>query len=413
MKKRKWIIKLKKVVSSQIFTVVISLIIILVIVQLNIVKSDLSELIKLNIVLSVGIVSVVSWLIQLIEQFIEKRTEEKLKLNDNTEELKKIYVKEKLHEIGGQETPLVVCIPQTAKISLTLSSELFALDPRIIANMNSIMNSHRNSKFDNKPILRVNDLIYDPNSSSYQLIVSPSDQYNTLLTNKAMDASIVKHVTVRDLFEYGPRLSSFKQSKLANGVGLCVLAQTSDGYFLLLRRTDKNPTGKNIAGSCFSILYDKYTDSHRSDYQNNPDFYEYVLKQSIYRGIANKLCVFNEDQYDEKAIDLKNVKLLGMVRNLIEGGKPELVYYYRLSQKLDEVKAAFKNNKKKKSGVKKLIYFTKEEVKYVKPNKICLNKKRYELSVVTSYAIDEAIKSITNLAELNKTKKGANDDDQI
>ena len=93
MKKRKWIIKLKKVVSSQIFTVVISLIIILVIVQLNIVKSDLSELIKLNIVLSVGIVSVVSWLIQLIEQFIEKRTEEKLKLNDNTEELKRFMSK--------------------------------------------------------------------------------------------------------------------------------------------------------------------------------------------------------------------------------------------------------------------------------------------------------------------------------
>ncbi|HHX78202.1 MAG TPA: hypothetical protein GX695_00410 [Acholeplasmataceae bacterium] len=52
-----------------------------------------------------------------------------------------------------------------------------------------------------------------------------------------------------------------------------------------------------------------------------------------------------------------------------------------------------KDKKKTNTSSKKLIYFNKESLDDIEPNKIKINKKTYEVSVVTSYAINEAIKN--------------------
>ncbi|HHX79096.1 MAG TPA: hypothetical protein GX695_05045, partial [Acholeplasmataceae bacterium] len=177
-------------------------------------------------------------------------------------------------------------------------------------------------------MFRLNELVELKKDKEYQLIISESNQYNTLLTNRAMDAAVVKNVTIRDLFEYGPRLTSFEESKLANGIGLNIVVKSSDGYFILIRRNDKNPTGKNISGVTSSMLYDLYLDCERQKQIEEGNFYEKVLKQSIYRGLRNSLFMFKGEKYNEDVINLNDAHLLGMIRNLIEGGKPELIYLY-------------------------------------------------------------------------------------
>lgn len=393
MNKRKFAIWLKKVVSSQLFAVIVSVTIVLIIVQINLVNNDVSDLIKLNTVLSVGIVSIVTWIIQLADQLIEKRIEEKLKLNDNIAELIKLYKKEDHYEINNNKSPVVVSIPKDSKITIELSSNKYIIDQRIVANMNVIMNAHKNSKFKNKNMFRLNELVELKKDKEYQLIISESNQYNTLLTNRAMDAAVVKNVTIRDLFEYGPRLTSFEESKLANGIGLNIVVKSSDGYFILIRRNDKNPTGKNISGVTSSMLYDLYLDCERQKQIEEGNFYEKVLKQSIYRGLRNSLFMFKGEKYNEDVINLNDAHLLGMIRNLIEGGKPELIYLYELKHTIDEVINIFNEKGKTNTGSKKLIYFNKESLDDIEPNKIKINKKTYEVSVVTSYAINEAIKN--------------------
>ncbi|HHX79095.1 MAG TPA: hypothetical protein GX695_05040 [Acholeplasmataceae bacterium] len=122
---------------------IVSVTIVLIIVQINLVNNDVSDLIKLNTVLSVGIVSIVTWIIQLADQLIEKRIEEKLKLNDNIAELIKLYKKEDHYEINNNKSPVVVSIPKDSKITIELSSNKYIIDQRIVANMNVIMNAHK------------------------------------------------------------------------------------------------------------------------------------------------------------------------------------------------------------------------------------------------------------------------------
>jgi hypothetical protein len=170
-----------------------------------------------------------------------------------------------------------------------------------------------------------------------------------------MDFEIHDHITIREVFEPGPKLHSYANSKLCNGLGFNFIVRTSDGYYALVKQTSKNPTNKFKYSTCSSSLLTHFNDKDS----------EYIgrLRQLSYNALINN---FNfpkpekEDHTTYQCVLEKDIHYIGLVRNLIEGGKPELCYVLDLHITKDELIAQFKsaNGKVKKDrGVNRIITF--------------------------------------------------------
>lgn len=97
MKKFKFIKLLKKVVQSKIAIVLIGVLIIYIMFQIGIGVDDetsLNDLIKFNIVVSVGLTSIIGWLLNLLDKGLNQLVEEGNKLTLNYQQVIKLYNKD-------------------------------------------------------------------------------------------------------------------------------------------------------------------------------------------------------------------------------------------------------------------------------------------------------------------------------
>lgn len=375
----------KKVVGSKALPVAIGASIVFIICLFGWIPGlTFLNLFEIDVVLSVGLVTVITWIIAFIEKFINRRIEERIKLNGNYDDHIKKYNKENIFESNGKKYPLVELSDNVKKVNAFISNDItYNLDPVIVHYMSELMNAHKTSKFKNKVIYRVDHLSVD--NECVNINLSLSDMYKTLLTNRVMDFEIHDHITVREVFEPGPKLNTFENSKLCNGLGFNFIIKTMDNYYALVKKTGKNPTSKFKFNTCSSTLTTHFNDDDH-DYLG-------MLKQLSYNALITNFN-YPKDKEKYKEILEEDIRYLGLIRNLIEGGKPELCYELSLHINKDELLDLFNkmsNKVNKDRGNKEIIVFKKDEYEIKEYNKVKFKSKEKEegLPLVSIYILEK------------------------
>lgn len=241
-----------------------------------------------------------------------------------------------------------------------------------------LLNAHDFSKTYNQLTLRVDDI--EEIGGEVHISFSRSTYFDALVSNRAIDYKI-GGLCVRDIYAHGPFLTPLKSSKLSNHLGFNGMVETSDGMFVFVKRHGKVSIGKNtMQCSIASSMKAKYT----------LDKSGRITKQGIENAIKNEI----EDELDLKK--LKNYvekkkeifndfsfenNVLYFYRDLLEGGKPQFMFYAKLNIHSSELKHALTQKKKvslERDG-NKTIFVDRQELKrmYLAPDEMVINDRYY------------------------------------
>lgn len=218
-----------------------------------------------------------------------------------------------------------------ATITIHDSPEQYQLPDFLINCATNLISAHKHSIVRNATSIRLRDVSFRQTDETDELTLETqkSTYYQMLLTNRCMDYCIEQGVTVRDLYEYNPRLNDLKDSLLCNQIGINGLVITSDGYLLIEKRSRKKTTWKNKFAQPISLAFKP--DKFGSCYDRQAKVIIEGVENELFATVIAKTLKENfgitKDQY---AFDLRT-NFLGLARDLVEGGKPNLYFYVVLN----------------------------------------------------------------------------------
>lgn len=303
---------------------------------------------------------------KLYEKENKKWQKEIKKRNKFKDEQSKDYVDETLRIEDYLSGKLCLCslnvftnIKGDTQISFNDNKVSHELSPFIIAHADEILQAHKNSVTSNSDTVRLNDFSYQGNTLT--LNTSRSTYYHMLITNRCMDYQFANGMSIRDTYEYRNKISPLEKSGLGNQIGINGLVVTNDHHILIEKRGHKKTTWKNKFAQSISLAFklkdlmvgpDGTIDSATETAEKN-------FKKIIEKTLADNFGLLPSD-YDQ--ITMKE-NLLGLARDLLEGGKPNLYFYVKvncdaktLKQKLEKnVTVTHDENKKRvKNGEEQL-----------------------------------------------------------
>lgn len=251
-----------------------------------------------------------------------------------------------------------VLLSDKENIIIKDSPEDFYQLPLIIeSNFKDIFSIHNTSTIYNNINIRVKEMSL--NENKLFLSTERTTYYNSLVTNRASDYEITKNLSVRELFETGPKMTSLKKSKLSNHLGFNGFIESSDGYIVFIRRSNNVSIGKNTYGNSVSA-------SVKSKYAlNEEEIFEYEgLKNTIYYEILDELCIKPED------VDSETFSIIAIYRDCVECGKPQLLLYAKSTLTAQQITKNF------------IIQYNKNVLCKKKNTKLS-EKEKKELNVIT------------------------------
>ncbi len=242
-----------------------------------------------------------------------------------------------------------------------------------------LLNAHDFSKTYNQTIIRADDI--KQNGGEIHISFSRSTYFDSLVANRAIDFKI-NGVCVRDVYAHGPYLAPLKDSKLSNHIGFNGMVETSDGKFVFIKRHGKVSIGKNtMQCSVAASLKAKYAINKNGEVTK--DGIEYAMK----REIEDELSLDRVSDYAQRREDIFNgfsfdKNVLYFYRDLVEGGKPQFMFYAKINITSNELKNAQPKKKRKLSLIQdgyRMFFVDKEglERMYLSPDTMILNDRRY------------------------------------
>ena len=192
----------------------------------------------------------------------------------------------------------------------------------IIKNSSNILNAHKHSKKANNVTIRLRDV--DLEGDTLVLHTERTNYIRMLLTNRCMDYALDNGMSIRDLYEYNPLISPLETSKLSNQIGINGMVLTTDGYLLVEKRDNSKTTWKNKFAQPISLALkenDVVLNANR-EIGSTPE----AAAESLFKVIRKTLKSnfgFTEKDYEQLTFQ-KN--FLGLARDLLEGGKPNLYF---------------------------------------------------------------------------------------
>lgn len=187
-------------------------------------------------------------------------------------------------------------------------------------NYRELLSAHRYSKIRNSLLYRLDDL--EIKNGEVRLSTSRTTSYDGLVTNRCMDYQF-DELSVRQLYEMGPFLSDLKDSKMANHMGYNLYAMTSDDYLLMFYRRKDAETYKGSLGPTMTNIISALTKENKMSLA--------MMEESFSRDLVRRLKLSNKPK-----ITLEN-NVIGITRNLVEGGAVQLVLFVRLDVTLAEL----------------------------------------------------------------------------
>ena len=219
-----------------------------------------------------------------------------------------------------------------ANVNIIDNTGVKELPPFVIGNGTEFLKAHRYSQTSNNLTIRLDDI--SVNGYNVTLHTSRTYYYHMLLTNRCMDFKLDCDMSVREIYEFDKTISYLHESKLSNQIGINGMIMTKDGYLLLEKRDRKKTTWKNKFAQPISLAL-KASDLGLKNDTLMEDTVEYANKKLI--GVIKKTMKDNfgllVSDYEE--LDLSTC-FLGLARDLLEGGKPNLYFSVTVNYTKDE-----------------------------------------------------------------------------
>jgi hypothetical protein len=285
-------------------------------------------------------------------------------------------------------------------------SRVYTLPDVVSGNETSIFQAHTHSATSNSVTVRLYDVHFDIDEKTKEkhltLDTGRTTYYDMLMTNRCMDYDFGNGMTLRNLYEYKSKVSSFKNSKLANQIGINGMIITNDGWLLLEKRSLKKSTWKGKYAQPISLsmginklgfyegqdtIENSIEGSHevishllrhtiRDNYGLLVKDYDELKKQRIEKEKAARAALWantkdpielehlkaheepikefeSSDDYkdDECYYITGSVNFLGLARDLLEGGKPNLYYAVVLGMDHNELAEHLRKLKRRKGPI--------------------------------------------------------------
>ncbi|MDO4188579.1 MAG: hypothetical protein Q4D29_06270 [Lachnospiraceae bacterium] len=195
----------------------------------------------------------------------------------------------------------------------------------IEAHAVEIMNAHKTSKAKNKFTMRLKGLDYNKDTNTLILNTERTNYIHMMLTNRCMDFPLANGVSVRSLYEYREFVQPLDKTVLGNQVGVEGLIITRDGYTLIEKRShnqkttwrDKFAQPISLSMSCEDLGIKE----SKPLIGGGPKDAE----EAIYKMLKKHLEGYGiyEGEYSFNISE----NFLGISRDLVEGGKPNVYFY--------------------------------------------------------------------------------------
>lgn len=195
----------------------------------------------------------------------------------------------------------------------------------------------------------------------FVLHTSRTTYFNSLVTNRAMDYKLSNGITIRELLECGPAIHSLSDSELSDHLGFNGFVISSDGYIVLVKRSGNVSIGKRTVGdSIGASLKAKYALDHGS-------FSIDGLTNGIIREIKDELSI----EADELETFTPEKNIIAAYRDLVEGGKPQLLFAVKAKISRDKIQNQFdyavhhSNNSRLKRDGNQLIWIPESDLEKI------------------------------------------------
>lgn len=392
---------------------VLFMVAILVAIYLSLDLKDQSFFSKVDVTvfLAVIVAFIVNMVKTSVSRFIRKKIEDFNKLSDdynylikqypceenfikykNTVEIKGLLNRKTLkkYQDGSVKFPIIIeKILQDAKFVIEDNpQEQYELPERIQENYETIMQAHEFSDVYNQLNIRLNDYEYDEVTNSLKLVTTRTTYFDSLVTNRAMDYKWGLKSSNREIYDFGPYVNPLKESKLSNHLGFNGFVETSDGKIVFVNRSNNVSIGKETLGNSVGA-------SLKTMYALNKDkeFTEDGLVESMVKEIHDELRLEPED------FEFSSKNIIAIYRDLVEGGKPQLLFYVKTTKSSKEVNETFinatKNTEKAYLQTKlamdgnELVFIDRKRLKevYITPEMIIFEGKSYLTMPSASAAI--------------------------
>ena len=220
------------------------------------------------------------------------------------------------------------------EVTISDSADKFELPRFVRDNALALMEAHGASSFSNGATIRLNDVaVTDGNKLT--LKTGRSQYFDMLITNRCMDYQLNDLLSVRDVFESGSKVSLLSESQLGNQIGINGLIFTTDGYLLVEKRGYHKTTWKNKFAQPISLAMKKSDIKAFDENGKIADSAEKVFRDIILGTIQKNFGITADDIFEFKLCN----NFLGIARDLLEGGKPNMYFYVTVNmtaKQLDE-----------------------------------------------------------------------------
>ena len=272
---------------------------------------------------------------------------------------------------------------ELTQVDFQIQKEPFELLPQIKAlTEKSFEHLWRSGNFYNEQHLRLLDII-EKNSKHITLLVQPVEYRSYVHTNLVLDASKGNAKTLREHIHRDGELEKLSNSQLANTLGIDILLFTADGSLVMQERSGK------VAFRRGELCPSASGGISRTDIPLD--------------GISLEEMPKLREAFEEIGIgkeDVKEIFFLGITRELIRGGQPEMFFFARTNLSERQIREKWEHARDKWETKK--LYFFSFGIENAFEN-LDGNDKKYKFSLrldefVERYVEISSIPLLTNLA---------------
>lgn len=196
------------------------------------------------------------------------------------------------------------------------------------AHYDELFSFHSGSDLYNQTNIRVDRWLQE--DSAFTIHTSRTTYFDSLVTNRAMDFRLRCGTTVRDELYHGPFPKDLSESELSNHLGFNGFIVTADGFIPLVKRRRDVSTEKGLYGNSIQAsLKTRYALPEKNSFLTAEG-----IRNSIRKEIRDELKIPEEE--------IRELKLLYACRNLMEGGKPQLLFRAECTLTREEIRQRFR-----------------------------------------------------------------------
>lgn len=291
-------------------------------------------------ILSGSIFAILCVLFWQIEKRIKNRSEDAEKLRQDYAALAEKYKQNNLIKVvnpdGHTITYPIISLGMgiisleeggNSQIAITDAPDEYYHLPTIIENHYAdIFSIHDTSNIYNNLNVRVKSMKIENNR--LELTTMRTTYFDSLVTNRASDFIFVEGLSVRELFETGPRMAPLEKSRLSNHLGFNGFVESSDGYIAFVKRSGDMSIAKRTYGdSIEASLKTKFA------LDQDGNFTYQGLYAAIIGEIHDELKIAPEDVY--------SINIVAAYRDCVECGKPQLLVYAKSSNPAAQISTNF------------------------------------------------------------------------